>query len=277
MRAPLPEWSLVMDTHVHLYRDTDQADTLRQARVRLLRWAERWNLPRPLPVLCLAERHDHNVFVELKNGRLPLGPEFTIEVPQEPGAVLIFARNESAPTVVLAGRQIVTSEKVEVLGLIMENLVQDGRPLLDTLERIRAEGGLPVLSWAPGKWWGQRGRLARGAIAAAEPGALLLGDSSLRPWLWPEPRLFRKGREQGLTVVAGSDPLPIPGDAAWAGQVATVYHPAAVDLERPASSIAVILGGERPKHPRIGRHLSPATVLLRLLKNYGHKAAKAPA
>ena len=268
--------SLVVDTHVHLYRCYDIAATIRKARVHLLELAEALHVPDPVPVLCLTERHDHHVFEELKAGRLRLDPARVSAVPNEPAGLRIHDHDDPGPAYLLAGRQVVTRERIEVLGLALASFVEDGLPLEDTVARIRAQGGLPVLSWAPGKWLFGRGRIVREFIARSSPGDLLLGDTSLRPLFWGEPRILRAARRRGFRVVAGSDPLPFAADASWAGRVATVYGPAPLDEARPVAAIARRLLRDAPLRERTGARLGPSQVALRLLRNRQARGREMP-
>ncbi|HOW96193.1 MAG TPA: hypothetical protein P5567_08290 [Kiritimatiellia bacterium] len=258
---------MIADTHVHLYRCYDIPDTIRKAIEHLRELARAAQQPDALPVLCLTERHDHHVFDELKSGRLRLDPGKVSALPDEPAGLRIDGGSGEGCAYLLAGRQVITRERIEVLGLAMASFVEDGLPLEDTVARVRAQGGLPVLSWAPGKWFFGRGRIVGAFISRSAPGDLLLGDTSLRPLFWGEPRLMRAGRRRGLRVVSGSDPLPFAEDARWAGRVATVYAPAPMDEARPVAAIARRLLQDTPLRERAGARLCPSQVALRLLRN----------
>lgn len=53
----------------------------------------------------------------------------------------------------MAGRQIVTAEKLEVLALGTDLDIDDGRPIREVLSLVTENGGLPVIPWGAGKWW----------------------------------------------------------------------------------------------------------------------------
>jgi hypothetical protein len=65
---------------------------------------------------------------------------------------------------------------------------------------------------------------------------LFLGDNSGRPILWPRPELFRFAESRGLKVLPGSDPLPIPSEAARVGSFGFGL-PAAPSRDRPAADL----------------------------------------
>jgi len=161
----------------------------------------------------------------------------------------------------VAGRQIVTAERIEVLGLAMPGRVDDGRPAPDTVAAVQAAGGVPVLAWAPGKWFFARGRVVLDIIARHPPGALLLGDTTLRPTVWPEPAIMRAARKRGYGIAAGSDPLPFAGEEARMGAYASVIE-APFDAQNPLASARAALRqgparcvGRRGSLPEVVRRL----------------------
>jgi hypothetical protein len=135
----------------------------------------------------------------------------------------------------VAGRQIVTRERLEILALAMRAAIPDGLPAGDVIRRIIAAGGIPVLAWSPGKWLFGRGQPARDLVASDR--RLSLGDTPLRPALWPEPRLMQLARARGAAVLPGSDPLPFAGEERYAGTYGFIYR-GAFDADRPAAFLA---------------------------------------
>lgn len=137
---------------------------------------------------------------------------------------------------VIAGRQIATREGIEVLALAGDANVPDGLPFGETLHRVRVSGALPVLPWGFGKWWGRRGKLVAGALARRGSALLFLGDNAGRPTAGNEPPLFREARDQGVPVLPGSDPLPLPWHAGRAGSYGFVLE-AGLGVETPAGDL----------------------------------------
>ena len=166
---------------------------------------------------------------------------------------------------VLAGRQLVTRERVEVLALGTRASLRDGLALGDTLAAVRAAGATAVLPWSPGKWLGPRGRLVAAALEAAAAGELVVADSSLRPAGLPLPPLLRRARRLGIPLVAGSDPLPPRAEEAHVGRYGVVGEGAAI--EGPAgvaeAALALVVGGGR----LAGRRSGLAAVLWRLARH----------
>jgi hypothetical protein len=149
---------------------------------------------------------------------------------------LVVRRVSGESLLVVAGRQVATREGLEVLALAQDVTVPDGLPFGETLQRVRAGGALPVVPWGFGKWWGRRGALVAGALARRGSAFLALGDNAGRPATGSEPPLFRAARDQGVTVLPGSDPLPLPWHAGRAGSYGFLLG-ASLGAETPAADL----------------------------------------
>ena len=79
-------------------------------------------------------------------------------------------RPGTLPVLVIAGRQIVSAERIEVLALGTRTQIPDGQPLAATIDAVRADGALAVLPWGFGKWWGARGRMVDAYLETATGG-----------------------------------------------------------------------------------------------------------
>jgi hypothetical protein len=121
------------------------------------------------------------------------------------------------------------------------------------------------VAWSPGKWTGARGRLVEALVEETPPGGLLLADTALRPRGWPEPRLMRRARAKGFGVLAGSDPLPFPGEERRIGCYATCWE-GSFDPERPAASVRAALDTPSPALHARGTRLGVAAVAWRLAR-----------
>lgn len=148
---------------------------------------------------------------------------------------LVARRSTGENLIVVAGRQIVARERLEVLALGRDADIPDGLPLDETLRRVRDSGALPVLPWGFGKWSGRRGALVAATLARPE-GELYLGDNSNRLQLAGVPRLLREAGERGILVLPGTDPLPFPSHAGRAGSFGLVLE-GALDPLRPAEDL----------------------------------------
>ncbi len=264
-RMNLNPATFIADTHVHVYPVHDAARLIEQAGTHLGRLADG---PDALRAIFLTEVHGHDFFGALKNGSHAVPSLHVLE--QEESEALLLRHETAGDLWLFAGRQIVTAERLEVLALTMEKVVEDGAPVSDIVRAVGDTGGIPVLSWAPGKWFFERGTIVKRVVEEFEPGQLRIGDTSLRPVGWPEPGIMKRAGAEGRTVLAGSDPLPFRGEERQAGQYAVCFE-CAFDPGRPVTSIRAALSDPALRVKRVGRRNSVPQMLNRL---YRHRRGK---
>ena len=206
----------IVDAHVHFYPRFNLADWVG--------WLSR-NLAScgraDVYAALFAERRDCHAFAELAAGRLRADGVTVEPVSGAGGVALKIERNGSDPVWLMPGRQLVTAEGIEMLAWLTDAEIPERLPAEETVSAICGAGGIPVVNWAPGKWWFRRGAIIGRLLERASPGTLFLCDTALRPNLWPEPVLMRSGSGRGFAVFAGTDPLPLRGEERQAGRYAT--------------------------------------------------------
>lgn len=148
----------------------------------------------------------------------------------------LWATSADDSILVIAGRQIVTRDRLEVLALGCRAGIADGLPLRAARDAVIEAGGVPVVPWGFGKWWFARGRRVAQLLGEEAPGRWFLGDNAGRPHLSRRPTLFGEAARHGVFVLPGSDPLPLPGQEAKAGRCGFVM-PQALDKQRPAAAL----------------------------------------
>lgn len=250
---------LIADTHVHIYPCYGiklALDTLR-TNLSLLDG-------QAVSMAFLAERSDCHFFVEFEaNAARSLSSEMEIRYLDN----ALHLREAGYPDLyIFPGRQIITREKLEILSLTTDRQIPDGLRAREVIDRIRRENGLPVLSWAPGKWFFKRKKVVEDLLAANQPGSLLIGDTTLRPTCWLQPLLMRKAVRKGFTVISGSDPLPFAGEEQVMGRYG-ISIDSDFDLYDPVRSIRSLLAQPGLKPSLIGRRGGLLTTFLRLFKN----------
>jgi hypothetical protein len=261
--------TIYADTHVHLYAEYDLGAWLETARDR------QRQLGAPL-LLLLADREGQRAFPALRDagGRLDLHPTC------EPGS-LAFRHSPDGPFLI-AGRQLVSREGIEVLTLCVDPAVPDrfasdgSRTALELVRAGLDAGALVALPWGAGKWIGRRGRIVR--ALAREPELLehprfFLSDSAQRPAGWPTPAQFQSGPR----VLAGTDPLPLRGCEHGVARYGSALD-GALDPERPAGSLLAALQRGGPLRT-FGRRLSLLSALrlqLRYRLEARHPASGSP-
>lgn len=224
---------ILADTHVHLYDLFDPNACLDAALTHFdVQAAHAPDNRPPRFLLCLTDpsgmEADRRLVEEIGHA----GPWcFSWAA----GAATVRAeRTDGRQIDLLPGRQIVSAEGLEVLALNCRLTVPDREhSVASLLDIISSGGGIPVLPWSFGKWLGRRGRVVEELFSRCPD--LLLADNGNR---WPErplPKLLRRGEEQGIPVLAGSDSLPYRGQEARVGSCGIVAEDAWPDL--PAEAV----------------------------------------
>jgi len=212
----------IVDFHVHLYRSyslVEAVDALCRNTVK--RYPELKHTMTP-HVLCLTEREGQHWFKELSSGSagacdlLPVGWKYSIT---EDGLAIRLDLSP-APVYLVAGRQIITEERLELLSLTCDLDIADGIPVAKGIEAVKQAGGIPVIPWSPGKWMGKRGRILH-ALMDAHSG-FYLGDTAIRPGTRWGGIHFAKAATQNMLTLPGSDPLPAKGETAMFGKLSAI-------------------------------------------------------
>lgn len=258
---------IVADTHVHLYPCYNLQVALRNLVNNL------GNLGgNAVRTAFLAERSDCHYFADIMEGKAEYwGAGFEISSACEDGVVVLLERGE--PSLYLfSGRQIATAERIEILALTVDIEVTEDMPAEDVVKTVLDAGGIPVLSWAPGKWFFGRKKNVRQLIDSFGSGKLLIGDSTLRPMVWAEPLLMRVARSRGFAVVAGSDPLPFSGEEKYMGTYASVLD-GPFDPDKPVTSVRKMLTTLGTRITRTGKRCGMLEVVWRLKRNTAARIA----
>ena len=279
-------WTLV-DGHVHVHPQFSASRLLDAAAANLALAAERLhNCRQCVGVLLLAEAHGVDWFGDVRERALrgdaqlgswllhPASEHETLiarsswspHLSSEYETPVVFNGGTLQTLFVISGRQIVTSEHIEVLALLTCGQFEDGRPLEETLEAVHSIGALAVLPWGVGKWFGRRGRLVRRTLTrhtVSRP--VLAGDNGGRPWCWPRPRIFATAESSGATVLPGTDPLPLPDQASRVGSFGLAFV-GRLPAEFPAAALRCRLAETAPRRTSIWTFGEPERVS-RFLRN----------
>jgi hypothetical protein len=137
--------------------------------------------------------------------------------PVDGNCALQAVRDSGEQLLIVAGRQIVTAEGLELLALATDRQFDDGLSLVKALQAVRAHDAIPVIPWAVGKWLGRRGRVLAKVIEDESDNGLFLGDNGGRPSFWKYSSHFMQARQAGLRILPGSDPLPFVAEASRVG------------------------------------------------------------
>ena len=243
--------TLLVDGHVHYHSCFGVDRFLRAAQSNF--GAARSEVGQPDAVGCLmfSESSWCHFFRAFAEGLIEReAPGWAVEATDEDCALYVRNDRERA-FLLIAGRQIVTAERLEVLALATAQEFEDGLPLAEAVEATRSSGAIPVVPWGFGKWTGRRGQTVRSLISSAAADQVYLGDNGGRPRLTAEPPLFRLAKQRGIPVLPGSDPLPIPAEVHKPGRYGFVLE-GVLDQRSPAASVADMIA-TRAQPRRFGR------------------------
>jgi hypothetical protein len=211
----------LIDGHVHLHRCFSFDTFFNAAHHNFKNAAEQQRIGKGWRAfLLLTETANDDCFKRLcQSGSIETKTlkHWAIEKTPDERALLVV-NSEGNQLVLVSGRQIVTSEKIEVLWIGTTRFVQDGVPAQHLIDDISTSEGIAIIPWGPGKWFGSRGKIVKDIVSNNKSDKLYLGDNGNRPKFWPTPALIKNAREQGVATLPGSDPLPLPTEADRAGK-----------------------------------------------------------
>lgn len=215
--------SIFLDAHVHIY-PIFSIDLLLGAalnnfnqQAHLLEDTESRDY-----VLCLTEGAGFDAFSQLRqmadlpqdhnqNRSSPAVDTWRYHSTPEPHCLIATNREEEC-LYIIAGRQLISRENLELLALGSQVVVPDKTLSLEDLAgKVWQSGGIPVLPWGVGKWLGKRGAAIDHYISRKHDFPVVLGDNGNRPVFWPWPRQFSRATQMHCGFISGSDPLPLAG------------------------------------------------------------------
>ena len=215
---------ILIDAHVHIYDCFDLAKFFDSAHANFKFEAEQQDHGHDFTgILLLAETFKDNWFNHLADyadGKgLPDGKNtgsWIFSRTNENDSLLVTS-GDSKNLLLIAGRQIVTDEGLEVLALFTNESFKDGTPIKKLVAEIRDNGTLAVIPWGFGKWMGKRGAVLNRLIESAKSSDFFLGDSSNRPFFLTYPPQFKLAQNKNIRNLPGSDPLPLQSEFNKAG------------------------------------------------------------
>lgn len=230
----------LMDTHVHIY-PCYHLDTFFDSAYRHFQQAKKeYALPNSaLGCLFLTEAADQDFFHKFQQiAGTDSENRWRFFRTKEEETLLV---KEGQKTMVLvAGRQIAVKEKIEILALGCNQTFEDGLSASHTINQVAQSGGVMVLPWGFGKWWGKRGEIISSLIKSEKRNQFLLGDTGNQLQGGFYPSQFKLALKQNIPVVTGSDPLPIKSHEKAVGRCGIIVE-GQIDMDRPGEGLKRIL------------------------------------
>lgn len=245
-----PLTTTLVDSHVHLYDCFSPEGFLEAATANLTTAAAQLHMRSPPPLfLLLAESAGYDAFAGLADRSLPTGA-WAVRRLAEPESLLV-SRTGRPPVWVVSGRQVATSEDLEVLALGTRAVIEDGMPLRHVVEIAQTIGAVVVIPWGFGKWTLRRARLIREVLHELEGSGVHVGDLGGRPIGSRRPALFKLAESLGWKVLPGSGPLPFRSDVHKVGRYGFVAR-LLMDPERPLAAFRRWLALQTVSPPAYG-------------------------
>lgn len=259
---------VVCDFHVHFYPSYDLDQAIASAYENFTKGPHFITVNDEKLRYCifLTERFDCHFFKAFCEGKeLLKNPKYRVTIHEEDSSIEI--KRESFPALyIFPGRQIVTQEKLELLCLGADPEIADGLPFEEAFALVKAQGGIPVINWAPGKWFFSRGQLVKKILASKTPQDLFLCDTTLRPSFWLEPLIMKQARQLGYHVLAGTDPLPYPGEEKIIGSYGLILN-GGFNPNQPLSSARTLIQESISSAKFYGRRSGPLDFFLRYVRH----------
>ncbi len=183
MKSATPHYHgwILADGHVHIHNRFSEYSCLNWALINFNKSAALLGLRDHIDrVLFLTESSSVNWFAKqykaASQGLLDHQNHYRCIITEE-NMSLCFLNAASDRLFVIAGRQIISSERLEVLALGQSKEYPDGQPLRKIIADIKESGGIAVLPWGVGKWLGARKGIIASALRDIPDAGIFLGDS----------------------------------------------------------------------------------------------------
>lgn len=146
--------------------------------------------------------------------------------------VIICENGNGDQLVCATGQQVNTAEKLELL-LFGHNEPYHRESILISVEKNVNQGSLVVIPWGVGKWLGKRGEKVSQLLQNDTVTGYFLGDNGNRPAIWKSIPQFTLARKKKIPLLAGTDPLLLPGQIDRVGGYGTLVS------EEPVNSFSI--------------------------------------
>ncbi|MBK7105267.1 MAG: hypothetical protein IPH62_08285 [Ignavibacteriae bacterium] len=229
--------NILIDAHIHIHECFDLNTFFNSAKSNFQNQANKINCDNFQSVLCLTESHKANYFANLfdkAETNEKIGNWEIVNTPNQNS--IILKDKDSFEIFLIAGRQIVTKENLEVLALGLNEDPNDGNPIEEVIKFVNANKAISVIPWGVGKWMGNRKQIVEKLVLQNNTFPIYLGDNGNRPFFWSKPEIFNEALKNGIINIPGSDPLPFLNEVKKPGSFGFIID-GNLDKEKPFDSI----------------------------------------
>lgn len=252
---------ILIDAHIHFHGCYDKATFFNSAKNNFEKIALKRKIENFQSILFFTESYGDNVFSDLfeiakKNDKVGdwilslTVNENTIKISDEKGFDLY----------IIAGKQIVTKENLEVLALGLKDKFPDGKSIEEVLGAVADLNILPVIPWGVGKWFSRRKQIVENLVTQTRSNPIYLGDNGNRPFFWPKPKLFKIAEANGIFNLSGSDPLPFNKEVYKPGSFGFIIDEV-LNETKPFDSITEIISSTNKQFETFGKLEGPINFL----------------
>jgi hypothetical protein len=267
---------ILIDAHVHIHDCFDPDKSLDSAQNNFkIAASDKFKTENFTGVLLLTESSGADKFKYLKEKSVKdeRKDKWNFVQTFEENSI-VAQKNEKDKIVIIAGRQIVSKEKLEVLGLGIVDKIDDGLPIEAVVNGVTERGGLAVIPWGVGKWFGSKGKIVKKLIQDQKFINLFVGDNGNRPFFWPKSKIIKEQENKNVLNFSGSDPLPFKNEFRKPGSFGFAFE-SSLNFNEPFKSIKMKITGGKVKFIYFGKLESSARfVKNQLLMQIKKKAAQ---
>lgn len=265
--------TILIDGHVHLYPQFDIPRAIQYSLHNFIN-SQRTSANRDdaIKFWFLVEAQNYSYFDNLVKMKLD---RYSVEQTDEKEILVVKDSGTGEPLLrIAAGRQIVTKENLEVCALLSNEKIEDkSLTTRETLTVLHDSHAIAALNWAPGKWFGKRGKIVLDLLNTHSPHQFFISDTTMRPTVWPTPKLVQKAVTKGFRIIRGSDPLPFKDEEKNIGCYAFLVQ-GDFNYEKPGSSLREILNNPQTDFTPCGKRSGPFVFTKRQRKIMAHKTKK---
>ncbi|MCB0747811.1 MAG: hypothetical protein KDC90_10155 [Ignavibacteriae bacterium] len=228
---------ILIDSHVHIHNCYNLEEFFRNTFINFSEYANKIEKGKEwIGVVCLTEIEGVDYFNLLKDSKSKLDlSNYKIQTTSEENSIIVSNKREQK-IIVIAGKQIIANDGIEILALGTANNFSEGRSIKDTVDEINNVNAIAVLPWGVGKWLGKRKEIIKNFIEVNKTPKFFLGDNSGRPSFWSESEIFKLGRSLNHFVLPGTDALAISSEVNKTGTYG-LYLNSELNLNEPTKDL----------------------------------------
>lgn len=243
---------ILVDAHIHIHSCYVLEEFFNSAKSNFMKNSLASENTICQAFLCLTESQGINVFLDLKQAAEKNEKIGFWQVNLTNNSNVLYLSDISGFKIyIIAGRQIVTAEKLEVLALGLTKDPGDGKPIDEAIQFVVDKNSIPVIPWGVGKWFGNRKKIVENLVQN-NTFPIYLGDNGNRPFFWSKPEIFELAAKKSILNIPGSDPLPFNDEVNKPGSFGFVLE-GILDIEKPFDSLYEIITSSKAQFETFGR------------------------